>query len=169
MQLANDHKSRLVVLSVPCLWLILLNTSCATVRCSPQLEREPPLIEIIHLEEGDGPTAWALRVHVAGEAEGWLVLSRMGRRNKCAALGSEKIQELQALIASLNLEAIPRDERAAIHREQIQIALSDQKRLFLASHLPNEVIPLLRAMDRWFSEEFGAVYSWPLLGPASGP
>lgn len=141
--------------------------ACATITCPAPAEPSDPrlLVKVVHIEEGDGPTAWSLVAY----ADGVLELAKFGKRPLCRQIRERELQELTRRVEGEEFQAVAEFDGFLGHQEWMQVVDGGTVRRFVAEDVPPEVLPVFEELDRLFSNEFGRRYSWPLLGGASGP
>jgi len=136
--------------------------ACAAVTCPAPADPSDSrlLVKVVHIEEGDGPTAWTLVAYTDGVLE----LAKFGKRPLCRQIREPELQELRHLLEGEEFQAAPAFEGFLGHQEWMQVVDGGTVRRFAAGNLPSAVPPVFKELDRLFSNKFGRRYSWSLVG-----
>jgi len=148
-----------------CMYVAVITFAFATaayaaITCPTPADPTDPrlLVMVVHIEEGDGPTAWSLVAYT----DGVLGLAKSGKRPFCRRIRDRDLQELTHLVEREEFQAAAEFEGFLGHQEWMQVVDGGMVRRFAAENLPPAVLPVFKELDRLFSNKFGRHYDWPL-------
>lgn len=131
---------------------------CASAPCPPGPEQDR-IILVNHVAGGDAPTIDSLEVYKSG----LLRLNHTGTRIFCSTATEEHISEVSRLVDPARVHKLGWTIRGMHDAEWIQIFADGAEARLVLEPPPQELLPLLRALDSLFREHFGRRYDMPLL------
>jgi hypothetical protein len=132
--------------------------SCASASCPPGPEQNR-IIQANHIAGGDAPTIDSLEAYKSG----LLRLNHVGTRIFCSTATEEQISEISSLVDPALVQELEWTILGVHDAEWIQIFADGAEARLLLQPAPEELTPLLRALDALFREHFGRRYDNPLL------
>ena len=147
-----------VVLLLSVVGSALALLSCSSAPCPAGAEHDR-IIQANHISGGEAPTIDSLEVY----KNGLLRLNHVGSRIFCSKASEQQVSALSTL-ADPGLVEKTEWTIAGVHdAEWAQIFVDGAETRVLLRPPPQDLVPLLRALDTLFTEHFGRHYDTPFL------
>jgi hypothetical protein len=138
--------------------LAILVLGCSANKCG-SIPRNP-VVRLIHLSGGDGPSVTSLAVYENGTLE----MQHLGRRSHCARSDSNFVARLQAIMQSaafstaVSTISADRDRSAPSDYEQVIVQFQGSEFRIAVELEPPGLLPFFRELDGAFKRSFGSRY-----------
>jgi hypothetical protein len=147
-----------IKLALPFALLSSIFCSCASSPC-PAGPEQLRIVQVNHIRGGDAPTIVSLEVYESG----FLRLNHVGAKTFCSPATEEEISGISDLVDPVRVQELEWTIQGVYDAEWIQIFADGAEARLLLNPPPEELLPLLRALDSLFRAHFGRRYDNPLL------
>jgi len=149
------------VVTVVLVATVAVVTGCAT--CPRSGRQGALLLEVAHVEGGEGPLIDQLRVYESGVLE----LEHVGEATRCAPADSAPVSELRAYLISEQFTQLARQlttqGRRCCDREEAAVRYGGNAFFVAIDEIPEGLRPLFTTLDALYRDAFGRAYSMPFI------